>query len=149
MILTENCQILCRKKGINPDFLGIGGTMCPCFYLNNFDSDTSNLWGLGGLHAAQRGEAGKTGDPLLGEWLLRLCIVITLYHCFSSLPIYLIPLSWQALQKIGPQCLVVKQYLLCRGCFKRFGFIIRGESVFACWEGEMPSGKSVRETVCQ
>lgn len=30
--------------------------MCPCFYLNNFDSDTNNLWGLGGLHAAQGGE---------------------------------------------------------------------------------------------
>lgn len=69
--------------------------MCPCFYLNNFD--TSNLWDLSGLRAAQRGEADKTGDPLLEEWLLLLCVVITLYHCFSSLLIYLIFPSWQAL----------------------------------------------------
>lgn len=68
--------------------------MCPCFYLNNFDSGTNNLWVLDGLHATQRGGAGVTGDPLLGERLLLLCFVITVYRCCSSLPIYLIFPSW-------------------------------------------------------
>lgn len=52
--------------------------MCPCFYLNNFDSDTNNP--INGLCAAQRGDAGMTGDPLLEEKLLLLCVSMTMYH---------------------------------------------------------------------
>lgn len=60
--------------------LGLGAAMCPCFYLNNFNSDTNNRWVLGGLRAAQRGVAGTTGDPLLEEKLLLLCVLMTVYY---------------------------------------------------------------------
>jgi len=119
--------------------------MCPCFYLNNIDRDRSNLWVLDDLCAAQSGGTGTTGDPLVEEKLLLLCVSMTVCRWCLSLPIYLIFL-FLALEK-GPQCLVVKQCLLCRGHFEGFGFIICGGSVCARWEGEMPSGKSVRETV--
>lgn len=68
--------------------------MCPCFYLNNFHNDTNNLWVLGRLCAARRGDTGATGDPLLEKKLLLLCGLMTVYHGCSSLPIYLIFPSW-------------------------------------------------------
>lgn len=92
--MVENCEILHRKEGMDPGCLGMGGTMCRCFYLNDFDSATNNLWSLGGLCVARRGDAGMTGDPLVEERLLLLCVVITMYHCHTSLPIYLIFPFW-------------------------------------------------------
>lgn len=94
MILVENCEILHRKEDIDPGCLGTGGTMCHCFCLHNFNSATNNLWSLGGLCAAQRGGAGMAGDPLVEERLLLLCVVITMYHSHTSLPVYLIFSSW-------------------------------------------------------
>lgn len=55
MILTENCQILCRKEGIDPDCLGMGEQCVLVSILITFDSGTNNLWVLDGLHATQRG----------------------------------------------------------------------------------------------
>lgn len=64
--------------------------MCLCFYLSNFDSDTNYLSVLRGLHTGQRGDAGMNDDNLLWKRLFLLCIVITVSHCCSSFPLYLI-----------------------------------------------------------
>lgn len=71
-------------------------------------------------------------------------------YCVSLLLMFapLFNFPFLALWK-GPRCLVVKQYLFCGSSSEGFSFIICGGSVCVRREGEMPSGKSVRGTVCR